>query len=280
MTVHLAFGMGPASSSGKDGKGGCTRDSTALMVSVGAAALTAATAYTAHVLTKRAIDEEQRLVRRQRYQAEQAARAALAAERTAAKEPPSGTLLPPVFGIEKVYLWELEDLRKGFPSSNLANTMKFPASSRPKILSPILRFAGVIVTPVSADKATANAAGTDGSHHEQEYNKLIGEQECILATIVRKATSKENSTVSYMRAGPRKTLHFDPNTVSAAIVTCGGLCPGLNNVIRCVSFHFFCFPDVALVVLISLYFVFAFLSCLASGSLTQTPFFNGIFAYW
>ena len=27
-------------------------------------------------------------------------------------------------------------------------------------------------------------------------------------------------------------LHFDPTKVNAAIVTCGGLCPGLNNVIR------------------------------------------------
>lgn len=35
-----------------------------------------------------------------------------------------------------------------------------------------------------------------------------------------------------LRAGPRRTLHFDPETVAAAIVTCGGLCPGLNVVIR------------------------------------------------
>lgn len=33
-------------------------------------------------------------------------------------------------------------------------------------------------------------------------------------------------------AGPRSTLFFDPKTVKAAIVTCGGLCPGLNDVIR------------------------------------------------
>jgi 6-phosphofructokinase 1 len=33
-------------------------------------------------------------------------------------------------------------------------------------------------------------------------------------------------------SGPRKLLHFDPKSVNAAIVTCGGLCPGLNNVIR------------------------------------------------
>lgn len=33
-------------------------------------------------------------------------------------------------------------------------------------------------------------------------------------------------------AGPRKRIYFDPSKVRAAIVTCGGLCPGLNNVIR------------------------------------------------
>ena len=32
--------------------------------------------------------------------------------------------------------------------------------------------------------------------------------------------------------GPREKLFFDPATVTAGIVTCGGLCPGLNNVIR------------------------------------------------
>ncbi|CAD7957681.1 unnamed protein product [Amoebophrya sp. A120] len=34
------------------------------------------------------------------------------------------------------------------------------------------------------------------------------------------------------RAGPRATLHFVPTDVTAAIVTCGGLCPGLNAVIH------------------------------------------------
>jgi len=32
--------------------------------------------------------------------------------------------------------------------------------------------------------------------------------------------------------GPREYLYFDPSRTRAAIVTCGGLCPGLNNVIR------------------------------------------------
>jgi 6-phosphofructokinase 1 len=33
-------------------------------------------------------------------------------------------------------------------------------------------------------------------------------------------------------AGPRKKLYFDPKQTRAGIVTCGGLCPGLNDVIR------------------------------------------------
>ena len=38
--------------------------------------------------------------------------------------------------------------------------------------------------------------------------------------------------LKFLRAGPRKQIFFDPKQVKAAIVTCGGLCPGLNVVIR------------------------------------------------
>ncbi|XVF15277.1 hypothetical protein REPUB_Repub09cG0137200 [Reevesia pubescens] len=37
------------------------------------------------------------------------------------------------------------------------------------------------------------------------------------------------------RAGPREKIYFKPEEVKAAIVTCGGLCPGLNDVIRQLS---------------------------------------------
>jgi 6-phosphofructokinase 1 len=33
-------------------------------------------------------------------------------------------------------------------------------------------------------------------------------------------------------AGPRRQIYFDPNMTWAGIVTCGGLCPGFNDVIR------------------------------------------------
>lgn len=35
-------------------------------------------------------------------------------------------------------------------------------------------------------------------------------------------------------AGPRARIYFDPTKTHAAIVTCGGLCPGLNDVIRAI----------------------------------------------
>jgi len=37
-------------------------------------------------------------------------------------------------------------------------------------------------------------------------------------------------------AGPRRKIFFDPGKLSCGIVTCGGLCPGLNDVIRSIVF--------------------------------------------
>ncbi len=42
------------------------------------------------------------------------------------------------------------------------------------------------------------------------------------------------SKISFERAGPRREIYFDPSKVKAAIVTCGGLCPGINSVVRAV----------------------------------------------
>ncbi|MFW6114305.1 MAG: ATP-dependent 6-phosphofructokinase [bacterium] len=44
-----------------------------------------------------------------------------------------------------------------------------------------------------------------------------------------------DASISFEKAGPRKKLFFRPEETTAAIVTCGGLCPGLNNVIRSAS---------------------------------------------
>jgi 6-phosphofructokinase 1 len=38
-------------------------------------------------------------------------------------------------------------------------------------------------------------------------------------------------------AGPRSRLFFDPSAINCGIVTCGGLCPGINNVIRAIVYQ-------------------------------------------
>jgi 6-phosphofructokinase 1 len=40
-------------------------------------------------------------------------------------------------------------------------------------------------------------------------------------------------------AGPRERIHFDPSGLKCGIVTCGGLCPGLNDVIRAIVLSLF-----------------------------------------
>ena len=39
---------------------------------------------------------------------------------------------------------------------------------------------------------------------------------------------------SFEMAGPREKIYFDPSKLRCALVTCGGLCPGLNDIIRSV----------------------------------------------
>lgn len=56
-----------------------------------------------------------------------------------------------------------------------------------------------------------------------DYNKHIVHSECVIHDIVVKP-GKDIELRAFPRAGPREKLHFNPKTVNAAIVTCGGLC--------------------------------------------------------
>lgn len=46
---------------------------------------------------------------------------------------------------------------------------------------------------------------------------------------------KNGQPLSVELAGPREKIFFDPSKTKAAIVTCGGLCPGINDVIRSIT---------------------------------------------
>lgn len=53
-------------------------------------------------------------------------------------------------------------------------------------------------------------------------------------TVAKKIVVHKGSArgTHFRRAGPRQRVYFQSDEVNAAIVTCGGLCPGLNTVIR------------------------------------------------
>lgn len=54
-------------------------------------------------------------------------------------------------------------------------------------------------------------------------------------TSIQAALAKGETPISFEIAGPRAGNFFDPAKTTAGIVTCGGLCPGLNDVIRSIS---------------------------------------------
>jgi 6-phosphofructokinase 1 len=63
---------------------------------------------------------------------------------------------------------------------------------------------------------------------------FIDERARIYVASATDETSATGEAPSFEAAGPRERLFFDPATTSVGIVTCGGLCPGVNDVIRSV----------------------------------------------
>jgi len=64
---------------------------------------------------------------------------------------------------------------------------------------------------------------------------FIEDQERTLVNLAEEDmdSSIDNSVYQeFEKAGPRAFTYFDPSKTKCAVVTCGGLCPGLNDVIR------------------------------------------------
>lgn len=64
---------------------------------------------------------------------------------------------------------------------------------------------------------------------------IDNDERIILSTSMddlRQGLRRGDEPLSLEKAGPHRKIFFDPSKLKAAVVTCGGLCPGLNNVIR------------------------------------------------
>ncbi len=67
---------------------------------------------------------------------------------------------------------------------------------------------------------------------------FVKDTDRVLIEIREKETQERIQRGEQLRAfelaGPRQKIYFDPSKLRCAVVTCGGLCPGLNDIIRSV----------------------------------------------
>ncbi|XP_021749758.1 ATP-dependent 6-phosphofructokinase 3-like [Chenopodium quinoa] len=69
---------------------------------------------------------------------------------------------------------------------------------------------------------------------------FVNEEDTVAQTIVVHEDSPRG--IHFRRAGPQQRVYFEADEVQACIVTCGGLCPGLNTVVRelvCGLYHMY-----------------------------------------
>ncbi|HEY1973651.1 MAG TPA: ATP-dependent 6-phosphofructokinase, partial [Pseudonocardia sp.] len=66
-------------------------------------------------------------------------------------------------------------------------------------------------------------------HYVNESDRVLLDDTLAMAT-ARNVPVAELPSLE--PCGPRRKIFFDPSKTRAGIVTCGGLCPGLNDVIR------------------------------------------------
>ncbi len=69
------------------------------------------------------------------------------------------------------------------------------------------------------------------------HTSYVGDDQYVLYDIAvsgRESKAGLDRSSLIEKAGPREKVYFEPAKVHAGVVTCGGLCPGLNDVIRAI----------------------------------------------
>jgi 6-phosphofructokinase 1 len=82
-----------------------------------------------------------------------------------------------------------------------------------------------------------NISVLGAARYRSPLKRWVSDSERVPATIVHTADARLADGLLFELAGARQNLFFDPPETRAGIVTCGGLCPGLNDVIRSLFFE-------------------------------------------
>jgi 6-phosphofructokinase 1 len=102
----------------------------------------------------------------------------------------------------------------GDPLSITASDLTVRRLGEPRLVSPMARF----------------LRGRASSPHYVHESDRVLLDDTLEAAAARDCHVKELPSLE--PGGPRERIFFKPATTTVGIVTCGGLCPGLNNVIR------------------------------------------------
>ena len=73
--------------------------------------------------------------------------------------------------------------------------------------------------------------------YSSPLKRYVNNSERLPSTIVHTVDARPADGLLFELAGAREKLFFNPPETRAGIVTCGGLCPGLNDVIRSLFFE-------------------------------------------
>ncbi|MFO7911805.1 MAG: ATP-dependent 6-phosphofructokinase [Desulfotignum sp.] len=93
---------------------------------------------------------------------------------------------------------------------------KIPVLGKANIASPIIR---------------ADRSGKANKCFISDESRIIVD---VQTEYIESTIAAGQKLLSFEQAGPREKIYFDPSKLKCAIVTCGGLCPGLNDIIRAI----------------------------------------------
>ena len=91
-------------------------------------------------------------------------------------------------------------------------------------------------TPSAAQEIRIQSLGTPEIDSPLSRNLATAGERRVVFTVDEELVDEGAAPrpMSFELAGPRDRIYFDPSKTKCAIVTCGGLCPGLNDVIRAI----------------------------------------------
>lgn len=101
-----------------------------------------------------------------------------------------------------------------------------PGTHGPAILEDVPHLTDYLPSiPTYPSPLSDNPAYTTGRHY------FVDPDDVVARNVVTSLKSPGDGS-HFRRAGPREKVYFKSEDVKACIVTCGGLCPGINTVIR------------------------------------------------